>query len=129
MESCKALFTDGMTFFTPAWFAMLVNVIMIDIVMSADNAILIGLATQRLAAKDKKKAIIFGIAGAERFYESFSQSLLFSFSRSNDLYFLVGFCLPMLYSNSTKNFVWVAKNIMENQRHLQRLAQHFGRLS
>jgi predicted tellurium resistance membrane protein TerC len=37
---------------------------MIDIVMSADNAILIGLATQRLAAKDKKKAIIFGIAGA-----------------------------------------------------------------
>ena len=50
--------------FTPTGFAMLVNVIMIDIVMSADNAILIGLATQKLAAKDKKKAIIFGIAGA-----------------------------------------------------------------
>lgn len=48
--------------FTPAGFAMLVNVIMIDIVMSADNAILIGLATQKLAQKDKKKAIFFGIA-------------------------------------------------------------------
>lgn len=43
---------------------MLINVIMIDIVMSADNAILIGLATKNLRPSDRKKAIFFGIAGA-----------------------------------------------------------------
>lgn len=63
-EIMQSLIHGWHDLFTPEGFAMLMNVIMIDIVMSADNAILIGLATQKLAAKDKKKAIIFGIAGA-----------------------------------------------------------------
>lgn len=65
LSSLHHLFIDGWhDLWTPAGLAMLVNVIMIDIVMSADNAILIGLATQKLNPKDRKKAIFFGIAGA-----------------------------------------------------------------
>ena len=39
----------------------LANIIFIDIVMSGDNAILIGMATRKLQGKDRKKAILFGI--------------------------------------------------------------------
>lgn len=65
LASLHHLFIDGWhDLWTPAGLAMLINVIMIDIVMSADNAILIGLATQKLNPKDRKKAIFLGIAGA-----------------------------------------------------------------
>ncbi|MBC7503591.1 TerC family protein [Candidatus Gracilibacteria bacterium] len=37
---------------------------MIDLVMSGDNAILIGMATKKLKGADRKKAIFWGVAGA-----------------------------------------------------------------
>ncbi|NDK08069.1 YjbE family putative metal transport protein [Candidatus Gracilibacteria bacterium] len=40
----------------------LVNIIIIDIVMSGDNAIVIGMATRNLTGKTRKKAIFVGIA-------------------------------------------------------------------
>lgn len=46
---------------TPAGMMALFNIILIDIVMSGDNAILIGMATKGLQGKDRKKAIFFGI--------------------------------------------------------------------
>lgn len=39
----------------------LANIIFIDIVMSGDNAILIGMATNKLKGKERKKAIMIGI--------------------------------------------------------------------
>lgn len=42
----------------------LANIIFIDLVMSGDNAILIGMATRKLTGKQRKQAIIFGIAAA-----------------------------------------------------------------
>ncbi len=39
----------------------LLNIILIDIVMSGDNAILIGMATRKLQGSERKKAIFFGI--------------------------------------------------------------------
>ncbi len=47
--------------FTPAGFFALVNVILIDIVMSGDNAIVIGLATKSLHGAQRKKAIMVGV--------------------------------------------------------------------
>ncbi|GEM_PF-235273 len=47
--------------FTAAGFFALLNVIMIDIVMSGDNAIVIGLATKNLHGAQRKKAIVVGI--------------------------------------------------------------------
>lgn len=39
----------------------LANIIFIDIVMSGDNAILIGMATNKLKGEERKKAIMIGI--------------------------------------------------------------------
>lgn len=46
---------------TPAGFAILINILVIDVVMSGDNAILIGMATKDLKWKERKKAIFFWI--------------------------------------------------------------------
>jgi YjbE family integral membrane protein len=46
---------------TPAGFFALVNVILIDIVMSGDNAIVIGLAVKDLKGKKRKQTIVLGV--------------------------------------------------------------------
>ncbi|MEI8141091.1 MAG: TerC family protein, partial [bacterium] len=48
--------------FTVAGIMALLNVIMIDIVLSGDNAIVIGMATKDLKGKERKRAIVIGIA-------------------------------------------------------------------
>ncbi|SFB38557.1 integral membrane protein, YjbE family [Rhizobium sp. NFR07] len=53
-----------MEIFTAAGLAALLQVIAIDLVLSGDNAIVIGLATAGLPDEQRKKAIIFGIAVA-----------------------------------------------------------------
>lgn len=47
--------------FTVAGLLALLNVIMIDIVLSGDNAIVIGMATKDLRGKERKRAIAIGI--------------------------------------------------------------------
>jgi YjbE family integral membrane protein len=46
---------------TPAGFFALVNVILIDIVMSGDNAIVIGLAVKDIKGKKRKQTIMLGV--------------------------------------------------------------------
>lgn len=46
---------------TPAGFAVLLNILVIDVVMSGDNAILIWMATKWLKWSERKKAIFFWI--------------------------------------------------------------------
>jgi YjbE family integral membrane protein len=53
-----------MELFTAAGFAALVEVIAINLVLSGDNAIVIGLAAAGLPAHMRQKAILFGIAAA-----------------------------------------------------------------
>ncbi|RWX78398.1 TerC family protein [Neorhizobium lilium] len=53
-----------MDIFTAAGFAALLEVIAINLVLSGDNAIVIGLAAAGLPADMRRKAIIFGIAAA-----------------------------------------------------------------
>ncbi len=48
--------------FTITGLLALLNVILIDIVLSGDNAIVIGMATKDLKGKERKRAIIIGIA-------------------------------------------------------------------
>lgn len=47
--------------FTVAGLMALLNVILIDIVLSGDNAIVIGMATKDLKGKERKRAIVIGI--------------------------------------------------------------------
>ena len=53
----------GLGFGTGAWIVLL-NVILIDLVMSGDNAIIIGMAVAGLPAENRTKIIFWGVAGA-----------------------------------------------------------------
>lgn len=59
-----SLAPDFALLLTSAGAFALLNIIMIDLVMSGDNAILIGMATKKLQWADRKKAIFWGVAGA-----------------------------------------------------------------
>ncbi len=54
--------------FNPSWYvenyAALLQIIMIDVVLAGDNAIVVGLAASRVAPEMRSKVIFWGIAGA-----------------------------------------------------------------
>lgn len=53
-----------MSFVTPEFWIALLQIIMINIVLSGDNAVVIALASRSLPPAQQKKAIIFGSVGA-----------------------------------------------------------------
>ncbi|MEI7783344.1 MAG: TerC family protein [Betaproteobacteria bacterium] len=53
-----------MELFSPAWFSALLAIILIDLVLSVDNAIVIALAARNLPPQLQKKAIVWGTVGA-----------------------------------------------------------------
>ncbi|MEO7242438.1 MAG: TerC family protein [Variovorax sp.] len=53
-----------MDFFSPAWFTALAAIIIIDLVLAGDNAIVIALAARRLPKHLQRKAIAWGTVGA-----------------------------------------------------------------
>lgn len=57
----ELFFSRFLELFTADGIVALLNIILIDIVMSGDNAILIGMATRKLQGAERKKAIFFGI--------------------------------------------------------------------
>ena len=57
----EQIIQDFWHIFTIAWALALLNIIIIDIVMSWDNAIVIGMATKNLPEKLRKKAIMIWI--------------------------------------------------------------------
>lgn len=61
-----------MEFFTSEFLMALFMVVMVDLFMSADNAIIVGSAIKNLPATQKKKAIIIGIGAATFFRIVFS---------------------------------------------------------
>lgn len=59
MDFLMTLEADFAHLFTSAGAFALLNIILIDLVMSGDNAILIGMATQKLPPELRKKAIFW----------------------------------------------------------------------
>jgi YjbE family integral membrane protein len=53
-----------MEFLTPAWWSALLAIVLIDLVLAGDNAIVIALAARALPKDLQKKAIIWGTVGA-----------------------------------------------------------------
>jgi YjbE family integral membrane protein len=53
-----------LTLFTEAGFLVLLQVLMIDIVLAGDNAVVIGMAAARVPAALRKKVILWGLAAA-----------------------------------------------------------------
>ncbi len=55
----EILSNDFALLLTSAGLFALLNIILIDLVMSGDNAILIGMATKKLTGVDRKRAIFW----------------------------------------------------------------------
>ncbi|MGH8822165.1 MAG: TerC family protein [Rhodoferax sp.] len=53
-----------MEFFTPAWWSALLAIVLIDLVLAGDNAIMIALAARSLPASLQRRAIAWGTVGA-----------------------------------------------------------------
>ncbi|NML16242.1 TerC family protein [Azohydromonas caseinilytica] len=53
-----------MEFFSPAWFSALAAIVLIDLVLAGDNAIVIALAARSLPTHLQRKAIVWGTVGA-----------------------------------------------------------------
>ncbi len=53
-----------MDFMTGEWFGRLVGVLVINLILSGDNAVVIAMAARRLEGANRRKAIIWGAAGA-----------------------------------------------------------------
>ncbi|MCC9648844.1 TerC family protein [Rubrivivax sp. JA1029] len=53
-----------MEFLSPAWFSALAAIILIDLVLAGDNAIVIALAARQLPEHLRKRAIVWGTVGA-----------------------------------------------------------------
>jgi YjbE family integral membrane protein len=53
-----------MELFSTAWWAALATIIVIDLVLAGDNALVIGIAASRLRPDLRRKAIVFGAIGA-----------------------------------------------------------------
>lgn len=76
-EFFSLLEADFAHLFTSAGAFALLNIILIDLVMSGDNAILIGMATKNLPPELRKKAIFWGVAGATILRIVFSLGVVF----------------------------------------------------
>jgi YjbE family integral membrane protein len=72
-----AFVSDLAVLTTSAWLFALLNIILIDLVMSGDNAILIGMATKKLKWAERKKAIFWWVAGATILRIVFSLGVVF----------------------------------------------------
>ena len=53
-----------MELFSAAWFSALLAIILIDLVLAGDNAIVIALAARNLPVHLRRKAIVWGTVGA-----------------------------------------------------------------
>ena len=51
-------------FFTPEQIAILTQIILIDLVLAGDNAIIIGMVASKFPPEQRKKVIFWGIGGA-----------------------------------------------------------------
>ena len=51
-------------FFTPEQIAILTQIILIDLVLAGDNAIIIGMVASKFPPEQRKKVIVWGIGGA-----------------------------------------------------------------
>ena len=64
----QGLLSELASFLTTGWWqqnwAALINIMMIDVVLAGDNAIVVGLAASRVAPHQRARVIFWGIAGA-----------------------------------------------------------------
>ncbi len=67
-------------FFTPEQIAILTQIILIDLVLAGDNAIIIGMVASKFPPEQRKKVIFWGIGGASYFKNYFNIAYRISFT-------------------------------------------------
>ena len=67
-------------FFTPEQIAIVTQIILIDLVLAGDNAIIIGMVASKFPVEQRKKVIFWGIGGAVILRIIFPLTFLISFS-------------------------------------------------
>jgi YjbE family integral membrane protein len=81
-------------------FGVLLNVIFIDLLLSGDNAILIALAAKNLPEDQKKKAVLFGTAGAIGLRVLFAAVVVFLLK------------IPLIYAVGGLMLLWIAFKLL-----------------
>ncbi|WP_088072168.1 TerC family protein [Gottfriedia luciferensis] len=85
---------------------VLLNVIFIDLLLSGDNAILIALAAKNLPDDQKKKAVLFGTAGAIGLRVVFAAVIVYLLN------------IPLIYAIGGLMLLWIAfKLIVDDSGH------------
>ena len=79
---------------------VLVNVIFIDLLLSGDNAILIALAAKNLPEEQKKKAVLFGTAGAIGLRVLFAAIVVYLLQ------------IPLIYAIGGLMLLWIAFKLL-----------------
>ena len=87
------------------YFSAILSIILIDLVLSGDNAVIIGMAARRLSPKNRRRAIIFGGAGA------IGLRVLFTVMAA----LLLG--IPYLRAIGGLLLLWIAYKLLRPQAH------------
>ena len=101
----ETLIHDFEYIFTIAWIIALLKIIMIDIVLSWDNAIVIGMATAKLPEHLRKKAITLGIVAA---------TVLRIFFAAITVYLLM---IPWLHFIGWVLLLWICYKFFKDLKH------------
>jgi len=82
--------------------SVILNVIFIDLILSGDNAILIALAAKNLQEGQKKKAVLFGTAGAILLRLVFAAIIVYLLK------------IPFIYALGGIMLLWIAYKLLAN---------------
>ena len=88
------------------WVLPVISIVIIDLILAGDNAVVIGMASRRLTGNQRRQAILLGAAGAT------GLRVLFTI--------LIAYLLrvPLLQGIGGALLVWIAVSLMIDRRHL-----------
>jgi YjbE family integral membrane protein len=92
-----------MEFFSSAWWSALLAIILIDLVLAGDNAIVIALASRHLPAPLQKKAILWGSVGAIAVRSAMTVAVVWLLK------------IPGLMALGGLGLVWIAYRLLQSQ--------------
>lgn len=92
-----------MEFFSSAWWSALLAIVLIDLVLAGDNAIVIALAARHLPAPLQKKAILWGTVGAIVVRSAMTVAVVWLLK------------IPGLMAVGGLGLVWIAYRLLQSQ--------------
>lgn len=93
-----------MEFFSPAWWSALLAIILIDLVLAGDNAIVIALAARNLPRHLQRRAIVWGTAGAIVVRSAMTVAVVWLLT------------IPGLMAVGGLGLVWIASRLLADQQ-------------